>query len=148
METKQQFDLQSRTQANDGRGFQEWQSPTVLTSMCCLVNDVQDWAGKKVTYMSYLWGSLRAFAGHPPGAFFDRDADLSIWTKISDTQTDKFEQNLRVPVRACQCSKAPPTLEKGGKHGLARAYDQSHSSDKQLHTKGAKHGRHSRPFVT
>jgi len=68
---------------------------TVLTSRRLLHIDVKGITGKKVHYMSYPWSSIKAFAVETPGAFLDRDCELTLWTSITHTEENKFGLDLR-----------------------------------------------------
>mmetsp|Transcript_60226 Transcript_60226/g.111655 ORF Transcript_60226/g.111655 Transcript_60226/m.111655 type:complete len:768 (-) Transcript_60226:137-2440(-) len=68
---------------------------TAFTNNRLLVIDVQGLSGKKVKYMSYLWKCIRAWSVATPGAFLDRDAEMTVWTNLSGYEHRKFEQDLR-----------------------------------------------------
>mmetsp|Transcript_45598 Transcript_45598/g.105807 ORF Transcript_45598/g.105807 Transcript_45598/m.105807 type:complete len:771 (-) Transcript_45598:103-2415(-) len=99
---------------------------TVLTNNRLLAIDVQGLSGKKVEYMSYFWKCIRAWSIATPGAFLDRDAEMTVWTNISGYSHRKFEQDLRkgVDIMAVQTFLTEKLLGHDSKPGSSHTASQ------------------------
>lgn len=62
--------------------YKERRDQTVFTSKRMIIIDVQGFSGKKVEYRSIPYTSMSSFAVRSAGGYFDRDAELMIWTDI------------------------------------------------------------------
>ena len=56
----------------------------VMTSHRILQIDVQGISGRRIEYFTLLWPTVKAFSVETAGNFFDRDAELVIFTNIPD----------------------------------------------------------------
>ena len=66
-----------------------------FSSRRMLVIDVKGITGKQISYTSYLWSSIKAFAVQTPGAFLDRDCEIKLWNGISHVSEQLFSLDLR-----------------------------------------------------
>ena len=74
-----------------------------FTSRRMLLIDVKGMSGKMIRYTSYLWSSIKAFAVQTPGAFIDRDCEITLWNGISHVAESEFSMDLR-----CAAEKRHP----------------------------------------
>jgi hypothetical protein len=56
----------------------------LFTSHRILLIDVKAFSGQRVSYFTLLWPSIRAFSVETAGSFFDRDAELLLFTNLPD----------------------------------------------------------------
>jgi len=56
----------------------------LFTSHRIMLIDVKGFSGQRVSYFTILWTSIRAFSVETAGSFFDRDAELLLFTNLPD----------------------------------------------------------------
>jgi hypothetical protein len=56
----------------------------LFTSHRILLIDVKGFSGQRVSYLTLLWPSVRAFSVETTGSFFDRDSELLLFTNLPD----------------------------------------------------------------
>lgn len=73
--------------------FKSGRDTTCFTDKRVLLIDVQGITGKQIKFKSVLWSAIHAFSVQTAGAFFDRDTELKLYTKIMDMP--EIKQDLR-----------------------------------------------------
>lgn len=73
--------------------FKSGRDMMVFTNMRCMKVDVKGMSGKRVAFLTVLWKSILAYSVETAGAFFDRDMEIKLYTKIRTI--GKIEQDLR-----------------------------------------------------
>eukprot|EP00927_Polykrikos_kofoidii_P072879 TRINITY_DN68951_c0_g1_i1.p1 TRINITY_DN68951_c0_g1~~TRINITY_DN68951_c0_g1_i1.p1 ORF type:complete len:799 (+),score=140.48 TRINITY_DN68951_c0_g1_i1:72-2468(+) len=65
----------------------------LFTSFRLLKIDVQGLTGKKIEYLTIMWKCIRAFSVQTAGSYFDRDAEMILFTNIHNMP--RIEQDFR-----------------------------------------------------
>jgi Bacterial PH domain len=75
--------------------FKSGRDTTCFTSRRMLIVDVKGMFGKKIEFVTVLYSSIHGFGVRTAGSFFDRDAELKIYTNMVGEDLYEISQDFR-----------------------------------------------------